>query len=123
MGIGAKLSELIKLKNTNVSELANRAKVPASTLYSIIKRDNSKADIDVLIAIAKVLGVSVEYFSGDSYYLNPETAKLAQEAYDDPDVRILLDAKRDLSPDDLRFVIDLVKKLKKDDKNDQDDTL
>lgn len=47
-----------------------------------------------------------------SYYTNPETAKLAQEAFDDPDTRILLDAKKDLDPDDLKMVIDMVKRLK-----------
>ncbi len=114
MGIGNKLQKLIEEKHTNVNELAGRANVSPSTLYSIIKRDNTKVDIEVLISICKVLGVPVEYFSEspDGYYLNPETAKLAQEAFDDPDVRILLDAKRDLSPEDLQFVIDMVKRLK-----------
>ena len=70
MGIGDKLQQLISQKNTNVNELSIQAKVSPSTLYSIIKRNNTKADIDVLIRIANILGVPVEFFS-DEIYLNP----------------------------------------------------
>lgn len=71
-------------------------------------------DIEVLISICKVLGVPVEYFSesNDGYYLNPETARLAQEVYDNPDLRILFDASRHLTPEDIRFVVEMVKKMK-----------
>ena len=62
MGIGSILAELLKAKNMNVAELANQAKVPPSTLYSIIKRDNLKVDIDVLIKISEILGVNTDYF-------------------------------------------------------------
>lgn len=63
MKIGEKLQALIIEKGTNANELAQRANVPTSTMYSIIKRNNTKADIDVLIRIANILGVPVEYFS------------------------------------------------------------
>lgn len=56
-----------------------------------------------------------------SYYLNPETAKLAQAIHDDPDLRILLDASRDLEPEDIKFVVDLVKKLKLKERGDHAD--
>ena len=70
MGIGDKLQQLISQKNTNVNELSVQAKVSPSTLYSIIKRDNTKVDIDILIRISNILGVPVEFFS-DEIYLNP----------------------------------------------------
>ena len=47
-----------------------------------------------------------------AYYLDPEVAQKAQEIYDDPELRILLDAKRDLSKEDLEAVINIVKALK-----------
>lgn len=49
---------------------------------------------------------------GTSYYLDPETARLAQEAANDSETRLLLDAKRDLSPEDLQYVLGLIKHLK-----------
>lgn len=62
MGIGFILSDLLKQKNINVPDLAKQAGVSPSTLYSIIKRDNLKVDIDVLIKIAEILGVTADYF-------------------------------------------------------------
>lgn len=62
MGIGKVLSELLKEKNTNANEIAKVANVSPNTLYSIIRRDNMKVDIDVLIRVAESLGVTAEYF-------------------------------------------------------------
>lgn len=106
MGIGARLSKILEEKHTNVNELANRANVSASTLYSIIQRDSTKADIDILIAIAKVLGVSVEYFGESDYYTNPETAKAAQDAYDQNGV--LFDAAKGLKPESIKEVLKFI---------------
>ena len=62
MGIGKKLSELIEQKGTNPNELADRVGITPSTIYSIIKRDNTKVDIEVLIRICEALDVNVEVF-------------------------------------------------------------
>lgn len=62
MGIGAKLSELLKNKNSNPNELADSIGVSASTIYSIIKRDNMKVDISILAKICKELNVKMEVF-------------------------------------------------------------
>lgn len=111
MGIGNKLQNLIEEKNTNVNELAGRANVSASTLYSIIKRDNTKVDIEVLISICKVLGVPVEYFveNSDGYYTNPETAELAQMLHDNPQYKVMFDATKDLDPESVKKIIDFIK--------------
>lgn len=65
MGIGNKLSALLEKRDTNPNELAKRVGVSPQTIYSIIKRDSKKADIEVLLKIADILGVSVEYFIDD----------------------------------------------------------
>ena len=62
MGIGAKLDKLLKERGSNPNELALKIGVSAQTLYSMIKRDSKKADIEVLIKISEVLGVEPEYF-------------------------------------------------------------
>lgn len=71
MGIGSKLDVLITSKGRSVNDVAKSADVPASTVYSIIKRDNAKADLDDLQRLAKELGVTLEYFV-DGY--KPESA-------------------------------------------------
>ena len=65
MGIGSKLDNLLTANNMNANELAKKVGVSPQTIYSIIKRDNKKADIDVLLKIADVFGVTAEYFAYD----------------------------------------------------------
>lgn len=62
MGIGLRLEKLIKERNTNVNELAQKVGVAPTTIYSMIRRDSKKADIEVLFKISKELGVDAEYF-------------------------------------------------------------
>lgn len=65
MGIGKTLSDILKDKNSNPNELADKVGVSPSTIYSIIKRDNMKVDITVLAKICKCLNVSMELFYSD----------------------------------------------------------
>lgn len=62
MGIGNKLDSLLSERGMTVTELARKVGVAPTTIYSIIQRNNKKVDIDVLIKIAKTLGVNTEYF-------------------------------------------------------------
>lgn len=78
MGIGAKLQKAIDNKRTNVNEIAKRANVNPSVLYSIIRRDSKSVDINVLITIASILGVPVEYFS-DNYVESNTNEKLLMQ--------------------------------------------
>ena len=48
----------------------------------------------------------------DGYYLDPETAKKAQELFDNPKMRLLFDAARDSRPEDLQIAADLLYRLK-----------
>ena len=66
MGIGSKLQKLLDDNNTNANELAKKVNVSPQTIYSMIKRDSKKADIEVLFRIADILGVKAEYFVEDS---------------------------------------------------------
>ena len=75
--------------------------------------------MDKVQALLDHFNVPMAYLVNDGknrpepYYLDPETARLAQEAANDPEFRLLLDAKRDLSPEDMRIIIDLAKNLLK----------
>lgn len=48
----------------------------------------------------------------NEYYLDPETARKAQEIFSDKDLRILFDAARGSRPEDLQMAADLLKRLK-----------
>lgn len=73
MGIGGKLSKLMKEQNTNANELSTKADVPAQTIYSLIRRDASKVEIDSLIKIARALGVTADYFCSEYIENKPQT--------------------------------------------------
>ncbi len=60
MGIGARLKEIIDDRGTNVNQISKQTDISPMTIYSIIKRDNTKVDIEILLKICKVLNVSVE---------------------------------------------------------------
>ena len=49
----------------------------------------------------------------NQYYINPETARIAQQIYDDPDLHALFDAASDSDPEDMQMAADLLKRLKK----------
>ena len=62
MGIGIRLTELMEIKQTNASELAKKIGISKQTIYSLIKRDSTKADIELLSKLAHGLGVSLDAF-------------------------------------------------------------
>lgn len=70
MGIGKKLDELMKQRGTNANELAQKIGVAPTTIYSMIRRDSKKADIEVLLRIANELGVKAEFFCDDENISN-----------------------------------------------------
>ena len=81
---------------------------------------------DRLQDIAEYLGVSSEYLlngdekESDKYYLNDETAKMAQELFENRDLRVLFDAACDASPEDLKTTYDMLMALKRKERGEND---
>ena len=81
---------------------------------------------DRLQDIAEYLGVSSEYLlngdekESDKYYLNDETAKMAQELFENRDLRVLFDAAHDASPEDLKTTYDMLMALKRKERGEYD---
>lgn len=48
-----------------------------------------------------------------TYYLDPEAAALAQELYERPEMRVLFDASRNATKEDIEQVADILDKLSK----------
>lgn len=55
------------------------------------------------------------------YYLNPETAALAQEMFDDPQMRSLFHMKRTMEPEKFQAHFDMMKKLYQMEHPEEDD--
>ena len=47
------------------------------------------------------------------YYTNPETAKVAQEIFDNSDLRILFNAAKDSTPEQLKLAAEMLRQFKK----------
>ena len=98
MGIGNILSTLIQQQGTNVNKLAQAADVSPQTLYSMIRRDNMKVNVEVLIRVCRALNVPVEYvyelYSGERTKTAPQYTRAEQSLIEK--YRALDDADRDL---------------------------
>lgn len=57
----------------------------------------------------------------DHYYLNDETREIAQEVFENPELRSLFHVARDIPPDRLRAHIEFMKTLKEQEKGNHDD--
>lgn len=71
---------------------------------------------DKIVALANALQMSPAVIMGweepPAYYINDDTAKAAQEIFEDREMQILFDAARNSRPEDLRMASDLLKRLK-----------
>lgn len=106
----------IKLGMTQ-TELAE--KLGYSDKSAIAKIESGKIDIpqSKIVAFAKALHTSPSELMGwdepkNEYYFNKETAKTAQELFDNPDMRVLFDAARDAKPEDLKKAAEYLSFLK-----------
>lgn len=84
---------------------------------SIIKlKEGRKPSGERLQKIADRFNVTVEYLmtgkEPETYYLNEETAMIAQEVFDNANLRVLFDAARDARPEDIKMVAEMLKRLK-----------
>ncbi len=76
---------------------------------------------DRLQRIAEYFNVSVDYLmtgeESTGYYLNEESAKMAQEMFEDPDMRSLFDMKRNMPPERFKAHMEFMKNLYKQETN------
>ncbi len=76
--------------------------------------------------LADYFGVDKSRLIDDSdnepkYYINSETAQIAQQIYENPKLRILFDAASDASADDLTTVYSMLMALKRKENPENDD--
>lgn len=112
--------QLKEKKNVTDYQVAKDTGIPRST-FSEWKTGRYTPKNDKLQKIADYFGVTLEYLmtgeDRNGYYLDEETAKKAQELFDNPSMRILFDAARDSRPEDLQMAADLLKRLKESNPN------
>ena len=75
---------------------------------------------DKLQKIADYFGVTLEYLmtgeekeGEEKYYINEETAEMAQTLFENRALRVLFDAAKDATPEDLKTTYNMLMALKK----------
>ena len=113
------LKMLIKQKGYTIKSFAAKIGIPYTSLLSMLNGSIGGAAVESVIKICEELDISVESLKNEEidspqgYYLNPEAAKMAQELYDNPGMRILFDAAKNVSAEDLKLAAELVARIKK----------
>lgn len=117
---GEVFRDLRKRSGLTQSDLATKLSLSRSSV-GMYETGEREPDFETLETIADFFNVDMNYLLGkenepqQGYYLNDDAAKMAQEIYENPNLRILFDASRNVSTDDLQFVVDMMKRLKGDD--------
>lgn len=92
----------------------------SQSTISTWKKKNNLISGELAKKIADYFNVSIEYLMtgeekdrGEKYYLNDDTAEIAQAVFENKDLRVLFDAAKDVSPEDLKTTYDMLMALKK----------
>lgn len=110
-----KFEKLLKERNVKAIEVSRQTGVTTQAL-SAWKNGNYTPKADKIQKIADYFGVPVGYFYDDAdpeYYINEDTAKLAEEMALKPGLRVLFDASRNLSEDSLKMFAEMINTYKK----------
>ena len=108
------LKRFLERADKNQTDLQKYMKVSSSTV-SYWMNGIKMPRMDKIQSICNWLGIQKSDLleeKAEGYYLDPETAKKAQELFDDPNMRILFDAARDARPEDLQKAADYLKAVK-----------
>ncbi len=110
---------LLEERGVTSAAVAKATGISAATL-SEWRKGKYVPKAEKLQKVADYFGVPVDYLmtgnardeSGRTYYIDDQTAQLAQELMDNKELRILMDASRDLTPENVAALAALAKQLK-----------
>lgn len=112
------LQYYMNLYNKTRIQVAKDIGVSYTTFTSWIKGTNYPR-IDKIELLANYFRVNKadlienKYSENEHYYNDPFVSEYAQAIKDNPDLRLLFDASKDMSKDDINFVINTIEMLKK----------
>ena len=101
MSVYERVEQLRKERGLSQRELEQKCGFSNGSISKWKKHEPTTARLE---KVADLFGVSLEYLmTGKSkeYYINDETAKVAQELFENKNLRALFDVSKDLGPDDL----------------------
>lgn len=85
--------DIVNIRRDKIEKLSKALDVPPAVLMGWETKVSSKKD--------------------DGYYMDPDTAALAQQIYEDKELRALFDAARDISPEDMKTLYSVALAMKR----------
>lgn len=123
-----KFAELLRTHGITTYQVAKATGITTAS-FTGWKQGKWQFKADKLKKIADYFGVDVSYFyddeddtvqkngQPDGYYIYGETAEMAQQIFENRDMRILFDAAKDSRAEDLRMVAEMLRRLKQTNDN------
>lgn len=117
-----RIKELCKMNGISMNKLENELHFGKGY---ISKLGESTPNVSKIKKIADYFNVSVDYLmtgiekdGGEKYYLNDETADMAQKIFENKELRMLFDAAQDAAPEDLAAAHTMILALKRKERGD-----
>ncbi len=111
--------QLLQKFNVTTADVCKATGIGQSTMSNWKSRRNLISGKNAQL-IADYFGVSVDYLMtgkekdiSDKYYLNDETADIAQQIFENKELKVLFDAAKDAQPEDLGTVYQMLLALKR----------
>lgn len=119
MDIGTRIKERREELGLSQDELARKLGYKSRSSINKIETSANGLPQKKIAAIATALDTTPAYIMGweegekdDHYYYDDETRRIAQEVFENPDLRSLFHAARDIPPEVLKAHIEFMKSLK-----------
>ena len=111
--------KLLEARGITIYKFCKDTGVSESTVYTW-KKKKTQCSAKLQKIVCDYFGVSADYLmtgeekeDGPKYYLNEETAAIAQDIFENKELRLLFDAARDADPEDLETVHSMLLALKR----------
>ena len=119
--------QLLQIYGISAYKFCKETGISQSTISTWKKKRNIISG-EIAQTIANYFNISVDYLmtgkekEADLYYINDETAQVAQEIFENKELRALFDVQRDMEADDLRALHNMALALKRKERGGNDDT-
>ncbi len=97
----ADIARDLNIKQTTLSTWMNGTRIPRMDKIDLLCHYFNCTRADIM----------EEHHEDDGYYTDPETARLAQEMFEDPQMRSLFHMKRNMEPEKFKAHYDMMKKM------------
>lgn len=115
--LGNRIRDLRKKRGWSQEVLSKKAGYADKSMISRIENGSVDLSQSQIIKFAEIFDIEpgqlLSTESNDKYYMNEETAKVAQQLFENKEMRALFDAAQDATPEDLMTAYNVLLALKK----------